>query len=90
MEKIYEKGHEVHVGGYVVYGHTDGKVYGDAAHTVPVAFAELKAAFMLGRLFVMENDVAYAAVQCTADHVLTVTGDSTATMKQWVESAEKA
>lgn len=90
MEKIYEKSRDVHVGGYVVYGHTDGKVYGDAAHTVKVTFAEMREAFLLGRLLVVDNGTIYAAVQCTADKVLTVSGESAATMKQWAESAEKA
>lgn len=30
MEKIYETGKDQHVASYIVYGHTDGKVYADA------------------------------------------------------------
>lgn len=32
MEKIYETGKDQHVASYIVYGHTDGKVYADAEH----------------------------------------------------------
>ena len=40
LKPFYDRTEDVHVGAYVAYGHTDGKLYADAEHKMKVSAAE--------------------------------------------------
>lgn len=89
MEKFYETGNDLHVASYVVYGHTDGKVYADAKHTVTVTKAELEHAFKLGRLIVNDGTDLLAAVAYGITGVKTLTKSTNLDFKVWAASAKE-
>ena len=48
LKPFYDRTEDVHVGAYVAYGHTDGKLYADAEHKMKVSAADLGRAFTAG------------------------------------------
>ena len=62
LKPFYDRTEDVHVGAYVAYGHTDGKLYADAEHKMKVSAADLGRAFMLGRLIVCDGKNYFAPI----------------------------
>lgn len=89
MEKIYETGKDQHVASYIVYGHTDGKVYADAEHEKTVTKAELVHAFELGRLIVNDGTDLLMAVAYGSTGVKTPTKSTNLDFKTWTASAKE-
>jgi hypothetical protein len=86
LKPFYDRTEDVHVGAYVAYGHTDGKLYADAEHKMKVSAADLGRAFMLGRLIVCDGKNYYAPI-AYAEATGVKTYDGTAA-KSWTASAE--
>lgn len=88
MEKIYENGSELHVASYIVYGHTDGKLYADAGHKKTVTKEELERAFKVARLLVNDGTDLLMAVACGSTGVKTLTKSTNLDFKTWAASAK--
>ena len=89
MEKLYENAGDLHVASYIVYGHTDGKVYADADHKKAVTKDELKHAFELGRLIANDGTDLLAAVAYGSAGVKTLTKSTNLDFKVWAASAKE-
>ncbi len=89
MEKIYETGSELHVASYIVYGHTDGKVYADADHKKTVTKEELERAFKLARLLVNDGTDLLMAVAYGNSGAKTLTKSTNLDFKTWAASAKE-
>lgn len=89
MEKLYENAGDLHVASYIVYGHTDGKVYADADHKKTITKEELKHAFELGRLIVNDGTDLLAAVAYGSAGVKTLTKSTNLDFKVWAASAKE-
>lgn len=86
LKPFYDRTEDVHVGAYVTYGHTDGKLYADAEHKMKVSAADLGRAFMLGRLIVCDGKNYFAPI-AYAEATGVKTYDGTAA-KSWTASKE--
>jgi len=62
MEKIFIDAEEKYLGGVVVYGHSDNKLYADAAHRVPILNDEVVNLFNKGLLIIKDTDTTYKPV----------------------------
>ena len=89
MEKFYETGNDLHVASYIVYGHTDDKVYADAAHKKTVTKDELAHAFKLGRLIVNDGTDLLMAVAYGSTGVKTLTKSNNLDFKTWGAYADE-
>lgn len=89
MEKTYENGSELHVASYIVYGHTDGKVYADADHKKTVTKEELARAFKVARLLVNDGTDLLMAVAYGNTGVKTLTKSTNLDFKTWGASAKE-
>lgn len=87
LTPVYEKGKDVHVRHYLAYGHSDGKLYADEAHTAKVSADELFAACMYGALMV-HNGTDYRPVVAFSKTEFKTLEDTPA-MKTWAASADK-
>ena len=82
LKPFYDRTEDVHVGAYIAYGHTDGKLYADAEHKVKVSAADLGRAFMLGRLIICDNKNYFAPI-AYAEATGVKTYDGTAYSYAW-------
>lgn len=89
MEKFYETGNDLHVASYIVYGHTDGKLYADAAHKKTITKDELAHAFKLGRLIVNDGTDLLMAVAYGSAGAKTLTKSTNLDFKVWAASAKE-
>lgn len=62
MEKIFIDAEEKYLAGVVVYGHTDNKLYADAAHKVPVLNEDVVNLYDKGLLVIKDADTTYKPV----------------------------
>lgn len=62
MEKIFIDAEEKYLGGVVVYGHSDNKLYADATHKVPMVNDEVVNLFNKGLLIIKDADTTYKPV----------------------------
>ena len=62
MEKIFIDAEAKYFGGVVVYGHSDNKLYADAAHRVPILNDEVVNLFNKGLLIIKDTDTTYKPV----------------------------
>ena len=90
-ESIYEKAKDVHVRKYVMYGHTDNKLYATADHQTVVSDAEdvFKAA-LYGALVIFDGTNYLAVVSFAETEFKTVDGAATAAGKTWTVATEPA
>lgn len=90
-EEIYEKAKDVHVRKYVMYGHTDNKLYATADHQTVVSDAEdvFKAA-LYGTLVVFDGTNYLCPIQFSETEIKTVDVSSAATGKTWTVATEPA
>lgn len=90
-EEIYEKAKDVHVRKYVMYGHTDSKLYATADHETVVSDAEdvFKAA-LYGTLVVFDGTNYLCPIQFSETEIKTVDVSSAATGKTWTVATEPA
>lgn len=90
-EEIYEKAKDVHVRKYVMYGHTDSKLYATADHETVVSDAEdvFKAA-LYGTLVVFDGTNYLCPIQFSETEIKTIDVSSTPTAKTWTVAAEPA
>lgn len=86
LNPFYDRTEDVHVGAYIAYGHTDGKLYADAEHKKKVPAADIGRAFMLGRLVVFDGKNYFAPVSYAEATGVKTTDGTTA--KTWTASAE--
>lgn len=89
MEKLYENAGDLHVASYIVYGHTDGKVYADADHKKTITKEELEHVFKVGRLIVKDGSDLMAAVGYGSTGVKTLTKATNLDFKVWAASAKE-
>lgn len=90
-EEIYEKAKDVHVRKYVMYGHTDNKLYATADHQTVVADAEdVFSAALYGTLVIFDGTNYLAVVSFTETEFKTVDGATTAAGKTWTVATEPA
>lgn len=90
-ESIYEKAKDVHVRKYVMYGHTDNKLYATADHQTVVADAEdVFSAALYGTLVIFDGTNYLAVVSFTETEFKTVDGAATAAGKTWTVATEPA
>lgn len=87
LTPIYEKGSNIHVTHYLAYGHTDNKLYADAAHTVKTTAKELYDACMYANLLVHDGTDYRKVIAFTESSFNTL--DSTPTWKAWSASADE-
>ena len=74
----------------MAYGKTaDHKLYADKDYKVTVTMAEIKEAFLKGRLVIVEGENYLVPVGCSDTSVVTVTGSETATAQTWTASGEE-
>lgn len=71
LKPYYETGYDLHVANYIAYGHSDNKLYEDAAHTTVVKKADAEKAFKLGRLMIDDGTNVLQAVAMTATGFIT-------------------
>ena len=90
-ESIYEKAKDFHVRKYIMYGHTDGKLYATADHQTVVSDAEdvFKAA-LYGTLVIFDGTNYLAVVSFAETEFKTVDGAATAAGKTWTVATEPA
>lgn len=90
-EEIYEKAKDFHVRKYIMYGHTDGKLYATADHQTVVSDAEdvFKAA-LYGTLVIFDGTNYLTPVSFTASGFKTVDGEATTAGKTWTVATEPA
>lgn len=90
-EEIYEKAKDVHVRKYVMYGHTDSKLYATADHETVVSDAEdvFKAA-LYGTLVVLDGTNYLCPIQFSETEIKTIDVSSTPTAKTWTVATEPA
>lgn len=90
-EEIYEKAKDVHVRKYVMYGHTDSKLYATADHETVVSDAEdvFKAA-LYGTLVVFDGTNYLCPIQFSETEIKTIDVSSTLTAKTWTVATEPA
>lgn len=90
-EEIYEKAKDVHVRKYVMYGHTDSKLYATADHETVVSDAEdvFKAA-LYGTLVVFDGTNYLCPIQFSETEIKTIDVSSTPTEKTWTVATEPA
>lgn len=90
-EEIYEKAKDVHVRKYVMYGHTDSKLYATADHTTVVSDAEdvFKAA-LYGTLVVFDGTNYLCPIQFSETEIKTIDVSSTPAAKTWTVATEPA
>src|SRR5699024_8409225 len=90
-EEIYEKAKDVHVRKYVMYGHTDNKLYATADHDTVVSDAEdvFKAA-LYGTLVVFDGTNYLCPIQFSETEIKTIDVSSTPTAKTWTVATEPA
>ena len=90
-EEIYEKAKDVHVRKYVMYGHTDNKLYATADHETVVSDAEdvFKAA-LYGTLVVFDGTNYLCPIQFSETEIKTIDVSSTPTAKTWTVATEPA
>ena len=90
-EEIYEKAKDVHVRKYVMYGHTDSKLYATADHETIVSDAEdvFKAA-LYGTLVVFDGTNYLCPIQFSETEIKTIDVSSTPTAKTWTVATEPA
>lgn len=90
-EEIYEKAKDVHVRKYVMYGHTDSKLYATADHETVVSDAEdvFKAA-LYGTLVVFDGTNYLFPIQFSETEIKTIDVSSTPTAKTWTVATEPA
>jgi len=90
-EEIYEKAKDVHVRKYVMYGHTDSKLYATADHETVVSDAEdvFKAA-LYGTLVVFDGTNYLCPTQFSETEIKTIDVSSTPTAKTWTVATEPA
>lgn len=90
-EEIYEKAKDVHVRKYVMYGHTDSKLYATADHETVVSDAEdvFKAA-LYGTLVIFDGANYLCPIQFSETEIKTVDVSSAATGKTWTVATEPA
>ena len=90
-EEIYEKAKDVHVGKYVMYGHTDSKLYATADHKTVVSDAEdvFKAA-LYGTLVVFDGTNYLCPIQFSETEIKTIDVSSTPAAKTWTVATEPA
>lgn len=62
MEKIFIDAEEKYLAGVVVYGHTDNKLYADAAHKVLVLNEDAVNLYDKGLLVIKDTDATYKPV----------------------------
>ena len=88
-EEIYEKAKDVHVRKYVMYGHTDSKLYATADHQTVVSDAEdvFKAA-LYGTLVIFDGTNYLCPIQFSETEIKTVDVSSAATGKTWTVATE--
>lgn len=90
-EEIYEKAKDVHVRKYVMYGHTDNKLYATADHRTVVAKAEdVFNAALYGTLVIFDGTNYLTPVSFTASGFKTVDGEATPAGKTWTVATEPA
>ena len=87
LHSIYEKGKDVHVRRYLVYGHSDSKLYANKEHTVKVSAKDLFDACMYADLMVY-NGTDYRPVVAFSDTEFKTLEDTPA-MKTWSASADE-
>lgn len=90
-EEIYEKAKDVHVRKYMMYGHTDNKLYATADHETVVSDAEdvFKAA-LYGTLVVFDGTNYLCPIQFSETEIKTIDVSSTPTAKTWTVATEPA
>lgn len=90
-EEIYEKAKDVHVRKYVMYGHTDSKLYATADHMTVVSDAEdvFKAA-LYGTLVVFDGTNYLCPIQFSETEIKTIDVSSTPAAKTWTVATEPA
>lgn len=90
-EEIYEKAKDAHVRKYVMYGHTDSKLYATADHETVVSDAEdvFKAA-LYGTLVVFDGTNYLCPIQFSETEIKTIDVSSTPTAKTWTVATEPA
>lgn len=90
-EEIYEKAKDVHVRKYVMYGHTDSKLYATADHETVVSDVEdvFKAA-LYGTLVVFDGTNYLCPIQFSETEIKTIDVSSTPTAKTWTVATEPA
>lgn len=90
-EEIYEKAKDVHVRKYVMYGHTDNKLYATADHQTVVSDAEdvFKAA-LYGTLVIFDGTNYLCPIQFSETEIKTIDVSSTPTAKTWTVATEPA
>lgn len=82
MEKIFIDAEEKYLAGVVVYGHTDNKLYADAAHKVPVLNEDVVNLYDKGLLVIKDADTTYKPVALKKNlnvYDVTVVNGATAT-----------
>lgn len=88
-EPVYEKGKDVHVRKYVMYGHTDGKLYATADHkTVVTNVEDVFKAALYGTLVIFDGTNYLSPIQFSETEIKTVDVSSTATGKTWTVATE--
>lgn len=86
-EQVYEKGKDVHVRKYVVYGDTtDSKLYGDAAFQKVLNSDDVYNAAMFGTLAIFDGTNYLMVVSFVKGSYVTI--DSTNTSKTWTVATE--
>lgn len=85
LKPYYETVYDLHVANYIAYGHSDNKLYEDAAHTTEVKKADAEKAFKLGRLMIDDGTNVLQAVAMTTTGFITYDGSAAAT---WTAKAE--
>ena len=90
-EEIYEKAKDVHVRKYVMYGHTDNKLYATADHKTVVAKAEdVFNAALYGTLVIFDGTNYLCPIQFSETEIKTIDVSSTPTAKTWTVATEPA
>ena len=90
-ESIYEKAKDFHVRKYIMYGHTDSKLYATADHKTVVAKAEdVFNAALYGTLVIFDGTNYLTPVSFTESEFKTVDGATDAAGKTWTVATEPA
>lgn len=88
-EAVYEKGKDVHVRKYMVYGDTtDSKLYGDAAFQKVLNSDDVYNAAMFGTMVIFDGTNYNVVVSFVKDSYKTVDGASTPAGKTWTLATE--
>ena len=88
LTKLYEQGKDLHVANYLAYGKTaDHKLYADAACKETVTAAEIKDAFLKGRLVILEGANYLVPIAFGTTGAVTVVAGETAKTQAWAASA---